>query len=168
MDIFIKHVQEVRNLGLVLMQAIFKGLEMDCSQIVDTQDLLEYCFSIKEDTSFGRLNYYPEYVSNGNNSNQLGVGPHSDAGVLTVLYQQEGVCSLQVLKDNTFYDIPPIKGVKSRPCHVIFLNNSKNSKASPSIFYRFIRHQYWRYDSSLVQRKIQGSNSSRLDKCEQD
>ncbi|OXA57803.1 probable 2-oxoglutarate-dependent dioxygenase At5g05600 [Folsomia candida] len=103
------YLKEVRNLGLVLMQAIFKGLEMDCSQIVDTQDLLEYCFSIKEDTSFGRLNYYPEYVSNGNNSNQLGVGPHSDAGVLTVLYQQEGVCSLQVLKDNTFYDIPPIK-----------------------------------------------------------
>jgi isopenicillin N synthase-like dioxygenase len=90
------------------MQAIFQGLLQSGEQQVENQ--MEKCFSIKEDTSFGRLNYYQEYQRQGQQDPvQLGVGPHSDAGMLTVLYQQGGICSLQVEKNNKFYNVPPKK-----------------------------------------------------------
>jgi hypothetical protein len=38
------------------MQAIFQGLLQSGEQQVENQ--MEKCFSVKEDTSFGRLNYY--------------------------------------------------------------------------------------------------------------
>lgn len=74
---------------------------------VDPKSMRRY-FNEKSDTSFCRLNYYPIYRET--RGGQLGVGPHSDAGVLTVLLQDENVSSLQVEKDGKFHDVTPIPG----------------------------------------------------------
>lgn len=68
---------------------------------------MRHLFNEISDTSFCRLNYYPIYKDT---RPQLGVGPHSDAGVLTVLLQDENVSSLQVEKNGVFHDVTPVSG----------------------------------------------------------
>lgn len=89
------------------MDLIFMGLG------TNPEGMRNY-FNESSDTSFCRLNYYPVYQSEG--ANQLGVGPHSDAGVLTILLQDDNVSSLQVQKDAQFYDVSPIPGSSIRTC----------------------------------------------------
>lgn len=104
-------------MGLVLMDAIFQGLG-STEETFSPQPIrnpVQEFFSLEEDTSFGRLNNYPVHPTGleGDKTmtnSQLGVGPHSDAGVLTVLLHEEGVTSLQVKKDGVWHDVPPIKG----------------------------------------------------------
>jgi len=57
-------------------------------------------------TSYLRLNYYPKCPDPSSN---LAVHNHTDAGALTVLYQDDAVTSLQVQKDNEWHFIPPRK-----------------------------------------------------------
>lgn len=58
-----------------------------------------------KDTTYARFNYYPacprpELV--------LGLRPHSDVCVLTLLLMDEHVAGLQVLRDGTWYTVPPV------------------------------------------------------------
>eukprot|EP00803_Ostreobium_quekettii_P005585 evm.model.scf_444.2 EVM.evm.TU.scf_444.2 scf_444:20707-22030(+) len=57
-------------------------------------------------SSFLRLNYYPECPDPENN---LGISPHNDAGMLTVLLQDD-VGGLQVDHGGEWVDIPPVEG----------------------------------------------------------
>lgn len=70
-------------------------------------EIVENCFDGTGDTSVCRLNYYRKCPEP---EKHLGVGPHSDHGIITILLQDSSVSSLQVLKDGTFYNVPPIKG----------------------------------------------------------
>lgn len=69
--------------------------------------MADKCFEGTGDTSFCRLNFYRKCP---NPEQHLGVGPHSDAGLLTILLQDNLVSSLQVLKNGTFYNVPPVEG----------------------------------------------------------
>lgn len=63
-------------------------------------------------TGFIRLNYYPvEDTGRGQGEEEadLGIHHHADAGVLTVLLQDE-VGGLQVYRDGFWYDIPTLEG----------------------------------------------------------
>lgn len=64
-------------------------------------------------TSFVRLNYYPIDADNGRNGGheqpeigELGINPHSDAGALTLLLQDQQP-GLQVLRDGAWHTVPP-------------------------------------------------------------
>jgi len=60
-------------------------------------------------TSFLRLNYYPVCPTapgNGKDAAPLGVGPHTDAGALTLLLQ-DAQAGLQVFKDGEWHTVEP-------------------------------------------------------------
>lgn len=70
-------------------------------------------FFNKDHTSYLRFNYYPSqsHVDSSNNKTRqagLGVHPHTDAGALTVLAQDD-VPGLQVKKDDTWHTVIPAK-----------------------------------------------------------
>lgn len=83
------------------MDLIFLGLGAN-------PETMRHYFNVKSDSSFTRLNYYP--VCKAEAGNHLGVSPHSDSGVLTILLQDDDVSSLQVEREGKFYDVAPIKG----------------------------------------------------------
>ena len=63
----------------------------------------------KDHTSFLRMNYYPVCPAtpgSGRGNNPLGVGPHTDAGALTLLLQ-DSQPGLQVYKDGDWHTVEP-------------------------------------------------------------
>lgn len=70
-------------------------------------DVVDNCFDGTGDTSLCRLNFYRKCPDP---EKHLGVGPHSDPGIITILLQDDSISSLQVLKDGTFHNVPPVKG----------------------------------------------------------
>lgn len=125
-----------------LMEAVLATLKAE-------PDLVEKCFAGGEDTSMCRLNFYPACP---NPETNLGVGPHSDPGILTVLLQDDSITSLQVEKNGKFYDIPPVPSKHSisflQACHLKFY----------AVISRFICGKYWRHGASLVKRQVQRSS----------
>ncbi|ODN05901.1 hypothetical protein Ocin01_00781 [Orchesella cincta] len=96
----LQYFKEMHSLSSLLMDMIFLSLNVD-------PRAMKHHFNEATDTSFCRLNYYPVCADSKNN---LGVGPHADAGVLTVLLQDNSVTSLQVQRNGDFHDVPPIPG----------------------------------------------------------
>lgn len=89
-----------KSLFCAVLETLNAG--MDCKNFIESS-----CFPGNEETSVCRLNFYPKCPDP---ALHLGVGPHSDPAILTVLLQDSAVCSLQVQRDGKFYDIPPVKG----------------------------------------------------------
>jgi isopenicillin N synthase-like dioxygenase len=88
----------MQSLSRILMKATLQTLSSE-------EGIVEKCFASGEDTSLCRLNYYPICP---NPETNLGVGPHSDPGIITILLQDDIVTSLQVERDGKFYDVPPV------------------------------------------------------------
>jgi isopenicillin N synthase-like dioxygenase len=83
-----------------ILRAMARLLELDDGDAILNQ------FGDKVST-YARFNYYPacprpELV--------LGIRPHSDVCVLTLLLMDEHVAGLQVLRDGTWYSVPPASG----------------------------------------------------------
>lgn len=93
-------MQSLQKLSRELLRSCIKSLSSDV-------DVVENCFDGTGDTSLCRLNFYRKCPDT---EKHLGVGPHSDPGIITILLQDNSISSLQVLKDGTFYNVPPIKG----------------------------------------------------------
>jgi len=95
------------GVSLRLMRAFCVGLDLPA-------DYLERKFAGKH-TGFIRLNFYPvdDPLAGSPVKHQpqadFGVHHHTDAGVLTVLLQDE-VGGLQVHRDGMWHDIPPVDG----------------------------------------------------------
>ena len=60
-------------------------------------------------TSFLRLNFYPRYPGDTNDAPPFGVNHHSDAGVLTLLLQDDQA-GLEVCRDGRWYLVEPTPG----------------------------------------------------------
>lgn len=106
-----KHTMEeyfhaCERLGLALAEGI-------CLSLGLARDSL-HPWLVESHTSFMRLNYYPrnDPLADENDSNtmplgEMGVHPHSDAGILTILLQDE-IAGLQVHKDGEWFLVEPI------------------------------------------------------------
>jgi len=73
-----QYFQANTELAKVLMDAIAWSLKVDPRHFREV---------FAEHTSFARLNYYPQLPSDANKSQTLGISRHTDAGGLTVLWQ---------------------------------------------------------------------------------
>ncbi|MFT5218307.1 MAG: isopenicillin N synthase-like dioxygenase [Planctomycetota bacterium] len=95
------------RLSLTLLEGFCVGLQLPAKYMHDD--------FASNHTGFVRLNYYPvsDPMSGQAEDHQtiadLGVHHHTDAGVLTVLMQDD-VGGLQVYRDGYWHDIPPIDG----------------------------------------------------------
>ena len=93
------YFHQMEHLSAVLLGAICRSLGMDSDALKHYHD--------GNHTSYLRLNYYPKCP---NPDSTLAVHHHTDAGALTILFQDDAVTSLQVLKDDEWHFIPPREG----------------------------------------------------------
>ena len=105
--VLVRHYAACEALGRAILSALSVSLGL-------APDRLDACF--EEDSSFLRLNHYPPCADPASAnapplpaSGRLGVHPHSDAGALTLLYQDE-VPSLQVEDGDGFALVEPVEG----------------------------------------------------------
>mmetsp|Transcript_1149 Transcript_1149/g.1729 ORF Transcript_1149/g.1729 Transcript_1149/m.1729 type:complete len:381 (+) Transcript_1149:96-1238(+) len=89
---------KMEHLSRVLLGALCESIGFDSAALHDNFD--------GNHTSYLRMNYYP--ICN-DTENHMAVHHHTDAGALTVLYQDDHVTSLQVYreKEDKWYFIPP-------------------------------------------------------------
>jgi len=85
------------TLALRLLRVIARNLGMPA-------DSLDANF-IPHHTSFLRMNYYPKCTTPG--TRQLGVNPHTDAGAITLLLQDEQP-GLEVFRRDTWHGVEPM------------------------------------------------------------
>ena len=91
------------------MQKLSKLLLKVIAKSLDWNENIFAPYFDSNHTSLMRLNYYPICP---NPENNMGVHHHTDAGVLTVLLQDDNVNSLYVYYDNQWISIPPKKVFK--------------------------------------------------------
>lgn len=96
-------LEQVEQLSLNLLGSI-------CMALGESSATLNPFF-LKNHTSFLRFNYYPsvEQRLDSNPDSHLGIHPHTDAGALTVLAQDD-VPGLQVRKDDAWHTVVPEEG----------------------------------------------------------
>jgi isopenicillin N synthase-like dioxygenase len=148
------------SLGLGLSQEGV-GRTTEDNEAMQLVDLLR-----KDHTSFLRLNYYPPCANNNGSGNTgdevsiMGISPHTDAGFLTILLQDDGCHSLQValqrqLVDNvgsslewmTVHPIPGAltvntgdmctiwsNGLYKAPLHRVLTNTEKTRFSAPFFY----------------------------------
>lgn len=93
------YFNQMEGLSKTLLQAI-------CVSLGHPSNVLQNVFDGNH-TSYLRMNYYP--ICDDPESH-MAVHHHTDAGALTVLYQDYHVTSLQVLRNGQWHFIPPIPG----------------------------------------------------------
>jgi len=136
----IAYFDAMHSVSEKLMSAIFTALKENPERFVKD-------FDGSRDTSLVRLNYYPICP---NPKAHLGVGPHSDAGALTILWQDQDVSSLQVEKEGVFYDVYPVpnsfvinigdmaqvwsNGLYKAPVHRVLANHHKERFSAPFFY----------------------------------
>ncbi len=106
-SVLLRHYAACEALGRAVLSAL-------CVSLGLAPDRLDGCF--EDDSSFLRLNHYPPCPDPASAhaaplpvAGHLGVHPHSDAGALTILYQDE-VPSLQVEDGEDFALVEPVAG----------------------------------------------------------
>lgn len=97
----LQYMEQMQQLGYRLMRLIVKGLGLSADEVLDKFDL-----AARDSYALLRLLRYPP-----TNSNQLGVGPHVDAGFLIFLAQDNrGGLQVKNLADE-WIDAPPKAGM---------------------------------------------------------
>ncbi|XP_062228223.1 protein SRG1-like [Phragmites australis] len=124
-----------------ILRAMAKLLELD-------EDCLINQFGNKQGSTYARFNYYPACPRP---DLVLGIRPHSDVCVLTLLLMDKDVGGLQVLRDGTWYGVPPVRdyallvnvgvsmeimtnGIFWGPVHRVVTNSAKE-RISLAMFY---------------------------------
>jgi len=87
-------------LALTILGAIAENLGVAAEQVTHTFQPLN--------SSFLRLNYYPLVDANANAHSELGIHPHTDAGAVTVLLQDEQA-GLEIFYQDGWHLIKPIE-----------------------------------------------------------
>ena len=90
---------QMENVSKILLQAICASLGHSPKIVQDEFD--------GNHTSYLRMNYYPICEEP---ESHMAVHHHTDAGALTILYQDDHVTSLQVLRGGQWHFIPPVPG----------------------------------------------------------
>jgi isopenicillin N synthase-like dioxygenase len=92
------YYKQMEDLSKVLLGAICESLGLQSNMLSESFD--------GNHTSYLRMNYYP--ICDDPESH-MAIHHHTDAGALTILYQDDDVTSLQVSHQNKWCFIPPIK-----------------------------------------------------------
>ncbi len=92
------YYSQMEGLSKVLLGALCESLHFETDALDENFD--------GNHTSYLRMNYYPVCEDTENN---MAVHHHTDAGALTILYQDDHVTSLQVYRDDKWFFIPPKK-----------------------------------------------------------
>ncbi len=129
-------------------------------------------------TSFLRLNYYPVCPAPANphgldrpQNGQLGVGPHTDSGVLTLLLQDDQP-GLQVFQDNAWHLVEPrrdaivvnigdIVQVWSNDCYFAALHRVLANVAKPRFSIPFFLNPEYRTDYAPLPSMISEARPAR-------
>ncbi|CAL5036700.1 unnamed protein product [Urochloa decumbens] len=123
-----------------ILRSLAKLLKLDEHSLINQ-------FGDKAST-YARFNYYPPCARP---DLVLGIRPHCDVGVLTLLLMDKDVGGLQVLRDGTWYSVPPVRdqgllvnigasleimtnGVFRGPMHRV-VTNSEKERISLAMFY---------------------------------
>jgi isopenicillin N synthase-like dioxygenase len=93
-----EYYSQMEELSKFLLGAICKSLGVESTELDENFD--------GNHTSYLRLNYYP--ICDEPESH-MAIHRHTDAGALTILYQDDYVTSLQVHRNDKWYYIPPRK-----------------------------------------------------------
>jgi isopenicillin N synthase-like dioxygenase len=133
------YFREMESLSKVLLEAICVSLGME-------KDLLNQYFEGNH-TSYLRLNYYPPCP---NPDDHQGIYHHTDAGALTILYQDLGITSLQVFHEGHWYFVPPKENMfvvnigdmiqiwsndeYTAPLHQVMVHASKERYSAPFFY----------------------------------
>lgn len=106
-ETMLAYLDTCADLSWIIMRAFCLGLGLQA-------DYLEKQFA-RRHTGFTRLNYFPvedplrDSAALPLPKADLGIHHHTDAGVLTVLMQDD-IGGLQVHRDGCWHDIPPVEG----------------------------------------------------------
>ncbi|XP_057550065.1 protein SRG1-like isoform X2 [Amaranthus tricolor] len=92
-----EYIMEVKKVVEMILKSIAKLLNLEENMIFNI------CGGNEGINMYTRFNYYPPCSSA---DQVLGLKPHSDGTVLTVLLQDKQVEGLQVLKDNKWFKVP--------------------------------------------------------------
>ncbi|KNA03708.1 hypothetical protein SOVF_206490 [Spinacia oleracea] len=92
-----EYTMELRRVLKTILEAIAKSLELD------ENIFLRECGGEESINMFTRFNYYPPC---SDPSHVLGLKPHSDGSVITILLQDKQVEGLQVEKDKQWFKVP--------------------------------------------------------------
>ncbi|KAK7273296.1 hypothetical protein RIF29_14345 [Crotalaria pallida] len=92
-----KYTQELRTLGLKILELISEGLRLD----------REYFYGELTAKPVVISHHYPPCPEPGLT---LGASRHKDPNILTLLLQEEGIIGLQVFKDGAWIPVEPIPG----------------------------------------------------------
>jgi isopenicillin N synthase-like dioxygenase len=138
-DVLHQYVSKIREIRDTVLRSIAKLLELD-------EDYFVNQFSEKA-SAFARFHYYPPCVRP---DLVLGLKPHSDIGLLTILLVDEYARGLQVQKDGKWYNVPTKpytlvinladcmevmnNGIFRSPIHRVVVNAEKK-RLSLSVFY---------------------------------
>ncbi|TVU02460.1 hypothetical protein EJB05_52048, partial [Eragrostis curvula] len=139
-DLLHEYTLDCKRVKDGILRAMAKLLELD-------DDCLINQFGEKGST-YARFNYYPACPRP---DLVLGIKAHSDVGVLTLLLMDKHVGGLQVLRDGTWYSVPPVRdyallvnvgmsmeimtnGIFRGPVHRV-VTNSEKERMSVAMFY---------------------------------
>jgi len=87
---------EVKNLAVTIIGRLEKALKIKTNELVELFD----------DINQGmRMNYYPPCPQP---ENVIGLNPHSDMGMLTILLQANDIEGLQIRKDGQWIPVQPL------------------------------------------------------------
>ncbi|KNC86776.1 hypothetical protein SARC_01109 [Sphaeroforma arctica JP610] len=133
-----EYYAEMRRVSLIIIDALVSAMGMD------TADFRE-AVGVDTDSSFLRLNYYPLAPTD----HTIGVHEHNDAGLVTLLYQDQ-VGGLQVRLNDEWAEIPPIadalvlnigdmmqiftNGRVKAPLHRVVASNTSDRFSAPYFF----------------------------------
>jgi isopenicillin N synthase-like dioxygenase len=140
----VRYFDECAILSDRLAVLMAKGMHRDESEPM-IQELRE------KHSSYLRVNHYPPCNEEpGDVPAPLGVSPHFDAGFLTVLLQDDGCHSLQVLKDDQWITVHPVPGALTintgdmaqiwsngkykAPLHRVLTNETKERYSAPFFY----------------------------------
>ncbi|KAK9095415.1 hypothetical protein Scep_026884 [Stephania cephalantha] len=93
-----RYVKELQELNLRLLELIAKNLGVDADKLTNT---------CKNGTQWFRINYYPPCP---HADKVIGISPHSDASLITLLIQVNEVEGLQIKKNGTWVPVKPLPG----------------------------------------------------------
>ena len=138
-DVLLEYASRTKRIRDLVFRSIAKLLDLD-------EDYFLNQISSK-DPGFARFNYYPPCPRP---DLVLGMRPHSDAGLLTILFVDHDVGGLQVERDGRWYNVPAkpyslvinladcmeimCNGIFRSPVHRV-VTNAERERLSLAVFY---------------------------------